>query len=235
MKHTRPDIANAVREASKVMDGSTKAHWKYLLRIIKYVIETKEKKLRYSLRPKKMKKVKIEGFCDSDYAGDRDTRKSVAGYAIYIFGCLIAWKSKSQRSVALSSSEAEYVSISEITKDLLFVKQILEFLQQEVEYPIEIKVDNIGAIYMAENNSSNNQTKHVNTRYHFVRELIEDGIVKIEFVRSENNDSDIFTKNLGKELFMKHSSKFMKSDENIENKNSTQSEYYKVQEFPNVK
>ena len=182
-----------------------------------------------------MKKVKIEGFCDSDYAGDRDTRKSVAGYAIYIFGCLIAWKSKSQRSVALSSSEAEYVLISEITKDLLFVKQILEFLKQEVEYPIEIKVDNIGAIYMAENNSSNNQTKHVNTRYHFVRELIEDGIVKIEFVRSENNDSDIFTKNLGKELFMKHSSKFMKSDKNIENKNSTKSEYYEVQEFPNVK
>ena len=115
------------------------------------------------------------------------------------------------------------------------MKQILEFLKQEVEYPIEIKVDNIGAIYMAENNSSNNQTKHVNTRYHFVRELIEDGIVKIEFVRSENNDSDIFTKNLGKELFTKHSNKFMKSDENIENKNSTQSEYYEVQEFPNVK
>ena len=115
------------------------------------------------------------------------------------------------------------------------MKQVLEFLKQEVEYPIEIKVDNIGAIYMAENNSSNNQTKHVNTRYHFVRELIKDGIVKIEFVRSENNDSDIFTKNLGKELFMKHSSKFMKSDENIENENSTRSEYHDVQEFPNVK
>jgi hypothetical protein len=62
---------------------------------------------------------------------------------------------------------------------------------------------------MAENNMSNNQTKHVNTRYHFVRELIEEGIIKIEFVKSENNDSDIFTKNLGKELFKKHSNKFM--------------------------
>ena len=78
------------------------------------------------------------------------------------------------------------------------MKQVLEFLKQKVKYPIVINVDNIGAIYMAENNTSNNQTKHVNTRYHFVRELIDEGTLKIEFVRSENNDSDIFTKNLGK-------------------------------------
>ena len=114
--------------------------------------------------------------------------------------------------MALSSSEAEYISISEITKDILFVKQVLEFLEQKIEFPITIKVDNIGAIYMAENNTSNTQTKHVNTRYHFVRELIEEGVIKIEFVRSENNDSDIFTKNLGNELFIKHSPKFMKTD-----------------------
>ena len=133
----------------------------------------------------------------------------MTGYVIYLSGCLITWKSKSQKSVTLSSSEAEYVSISEITKDILFVKQVLEFLGQEIESPIKIQVDNIGAIYMAENGASSNQTKHVNTRYHFVRELIEDGTLMIEFVKSENNDSDIFTKNLGKELFMKHKNKFM--------------------------
>jgi hypothetical protein len=60
-----------------------------------------------------------QGLCDSDYAGDQDTRKSVTGYAIYVLGCMVAWKSKSQRSVALSSSEAEYISILEITKDIL--------------------------------------------------------------------------------------------------------------------
>jgi hypothetical protein len=93
------------------------------------------------------------------------------------------------------------------------VKQVLEFLGQEIDFPIIIKVDNIGAIYMAENNMSNNQTKHVNTRYHFVRGFIEDGTIKVEFIRSENNDSDIFTKNLGKELFKKHSGKFMSEDD----------------------
>jgi Reverse transcriptase (RNA-dependent DNA polymerase) len=216
MKHSRPDVANAIREASKVMDGATKKHWKYLLRIIKYVLETKEKKLQYSLKKGQKKKLTNQGFCDSDYAGDRDSRKSVTGYAIYLQGCMVAWKSKSQWSVALSSSEAEYISISDITKDMLFVKQVLEFLEQDIIFPINIMVDNIGAIYMAENNMSNNQTKHVNTRYHFVRECIENGIIKVEFVRSENNDSDIFTKNLGGELFKKHNKKFMGLEENDE-------------------
>jgi hypothetical protein len=146
MKHSRPDISNAVRESSKVMDRATKQHWKYLLRIIKHVLESKEKKLHYKLKKRKMKNVTVQGFCDSDYAGDQYTRKSVAGYVIYIFGCMIAWKSKSQKSVALSSSEAEYISISEITKDILFVKQVLEFLGQTIIFPINVKVDNIGAI-----------------------------------------------------------------------------------------
>ena len=114
------------------MDGATKQHWKYLLRIIKYVLGSKEKKLRYKLKKKKIKDMTIQGFCDSDYAGDRDTRKSVAGYVIYIFACMVAWKSKSQKLVALSSSEAEYISISEITKDILFVKQVLEFWGQKL-------------------------------------------------------------------------------------------------------
>jgi hypothetical protein len=182
------------------------------LKIIKYVLETKEKKLHYTLKKEKMKKLTIQSFCDSDYAGDQDSRKSVTGYVINLLGCMVAWKSKSQKSVALSSSEAEYISISEIPKIILFVKQVLEFLGQNIDFPINIVVDNIGAIYMAENNMSNNQTKHVNTRYHVVRELIEDGMIKVEFIRSENNDSDIFTKNLGRELFKKHSNKFMDED-----------------------
>ena len=81
---------------------------------------------------------------------------------------------------------------------------------------------------------SSNQTKHVNTRYHFVRELIEDGIIKIEFVRSENNNSDIFTKNLGKELFIKHSNKFMSTKNNereTDNARQTTQDGHYEQEF----
>jgi hypothetical protein len=212
MKHSRPDIANSVREASKVMDGATKSHWKYLVRIIGYVLGTKDKKLQFTIKGTKMKELEVMAYCDSDFAGDKDTRRSVAGYAVYLQGCLVSWKSKSQKSVTLSSSEAEYVAISEVTKDVMFIKQILEFIGETIKLPIVIKVDNIGAIYMAENQTSNSQTKHVNTRYHFVREHIEDGIIQVEFVKSEENDSDIFTKNLGRELFHKHNKKFMKHE-----------------------
>jgi hypothetical protein len=116
--------------------------------------EREEVKLH--IEERKDEKLIFQGFCDSDYAGDQDSRKSVTGYAIYLLGYMVVWKSKSQRSVALSCSEAEYISILEITKDILFVKQVLDSLGQEIDFPIHIMVDNIGAIYMAENNMSNN-------------------------------------------------------------------------------
>jgi hypothetical protein len=178
------------------------------MRIIKYVIDTKNYTLCHCV--KYGDNATIEGYCDSNYVGDKDTRRSVTGYAIYLNGCLIAWKSKSQRSVTLSSLEAEYVSILEIAKDFLFVKQNLEFANITICYPIIVHVNNIGAIYKAKNGSSSNQTKHINIFYHFVRELIKEGVMKIEFVKLENNNSDIFTKNLGQELFKKHSKKIMK-------------------------
>ena len=87
MKHSRPDIANSVREASKFMDGATKSYLKYLMKIIKYVIDTKNYTLCY--RVKYGDKAIIESYCDSNYAGDKDTKRSVTGYAIYLNGCLI--------------------------------------------------------------------------------------------------------------------------------------------------
>jgi hypothetical protein len=111
--------------------------------------------------------------------------------------------------MTLLSLEAEYMAISEITKDILFVKQILEFLRTTINYPIMVKIDNIGAIYMAKNETSNHQTKHINTHYHFVKELIDVGFIKVELVRSKNNDSNIVMNNLGCKLFKKHSKTFM--------------------------
>ena len=87
---------------------------------------------------------------------------------------------------------------------------------------------------MAKNEPSNHQTKHINTRYHFVRELIEDGIIEVEFVRSENNDSNIFTKNLGRELFKRHSGKIMAEKHNNVNSLMSKEGYWKVSHRPPV-
>jgi hypothetical protein len=206
VKHSRPDIANAVRELSKVADGATQAHWKAMMRVIKFVIDTENYGLK--IKPYKDKKgFHLEGICDSEYAGDKDSRISVYGYILYFCGAPVAWKSKAGRSVTLSSTEAEYFAVSEIAKEAIFIKQVLESMNINFNYPIEIKVDNVGAIYLANNYATSQRTKHIDIRAHFVREFIEDGIIKVVFVKSEDNDADIFTKNPTEELFKKHSIK----------------------------
>jgi hypothetical protein len=110
--------------------------------------------------------------------------------------------------------------MSETCAEIIFIKQVLEFLRITVKFPIIVSVDNTGAIYLANNQSTGKHTKHVDVRYHFVREFIEDGIVKIVFVKSAENKADVFTKNLGGELFKRHTGGYLKritySDEDCE-------------------
>jgi len=153
----------------------------------------------------------MQAFCDSDYAGNQDGWKSISEFIIYVCGCPISWKSRGQKAVTLSSSEAEYVAISEVCAEIMFLKQVLEFLRIEVKLLIIVRVDNIGAIYLAHNATSGPRTKHVDIRFHFVQDYIKDGVVKILFIKSENNNSDLYTKNLGEELFNKHSKQYMES------------------------
>jgi hypothetical protein len=208
LKHSRPDLSNSVRELSKVMDGANQAHLKALYRTIKFVKQTQHLKLK--LKPWMNRDTWImRAFCDSDFAGDLDDRKSISGYVIYICGCPIAWRSKGQKNVTLSSTEAEYVAISEVAQEILFISGILEFMGIKIDYPIIVNVDNIGAIYLAQTATTGNRTKHIDTRYHFVREYIEKGIMKVVFVRSAENDADIFTKNLPTESYLKHQKKVM--------------------------
>ena len=194
LKHTRPDIANAVRELSKVLDGATEAAYKELLRIIKYVIDTREYCLKIHPKFDSITKWIITVYTDSDFAGDKDNRISVSGFIIYLLGVPILWHSKAMRSVTLSSSEAEYVSLSEAAKEICFVVKILQSIGFEVDTPIVVRVDNIGAIYMTENVTATSRTKHVDIRYHFVREFVEEGFLKIVFVKTKENDADILQK-----------------------------------------
>ena len=194
VKLSRPELASPVRELSKFMDKATEVHKSALERTIQYVINTKNEKLFMHADPK-LRGV-IEAYTDSNYASDRDTRSSVSGFAIYVNGCLVSWRSKIQNSVTLLSTEAEYVAVSQCVAELGFVKQILEGLQQEVELPMILKVDNTGAIELTKNWSTSTRTKHIDVQMHYIRELTEQGIIKVEFVRSGDNMADNFTKNL---------------------------------------
>ena len=115
-----------------------------------------------------------------------------------------------QRSVMLSSSEAEWVSLSEAVKEIMFVLHLLEFMEIKVQYPVTVRVDNVGTIFMSTNLTTMGRTKHVDVRTKYVRDYVEDGVLKLIFVKSEDNESDIMTKNCPSDLHKKHSSKIVK-------------------------
>ena len=101
------------------------------------------------------------------------------------------------------------MAILEVSTEILFIAGVMKFLGMEITYPIEINVDNIGAIYLSKNATTGNQTKHADTRYNFFWEYIKKGIVKIVFVCSEDNKADLMTKNLGNDLYAKHTKEML--------------------------
>jgi hypothetical protein len=216
VKQSRPDIANVVRELSKCMDGATPAANKELKRVIKFVLDTRNYGLKIEPIVRKTEdNWDIVIYTDSDYGGDKESRISVTGYIVYLLGVPICWKSKSQRSVSLSSSEAEFISLSEGAKEIKFIVQVLMTMGIEVELPVIVRVDNVGAIFMAENVTTTGRTKHVDIRYHYVREFVEDGFVKIIFVRTAENYADQFTKNVTGDIYDAHVKSFLGTKDSI--------------------
>merc|ERR1712139_32645 len=211
VKHSRPDIANPVRELSKVLDGASPAAFKEMKRVIRYVIDTEDWALKIFPKIDEDGIWRIVVFSDSDYATDPETRISVSGFVLYVCGVPVSWASRGQKSVTLSSTEAEYVALSEAAKEVKFVYQLMTEIGIEVKLPITIRVDNVGAIFMAENNAISNRTKHVDTRLKFVNQFVEDKFVEVIFVKTDQNDADMYTKNLGGALHKKHSNKMIGS------------------------
>jgi hypothetical protein len=221
VKYSRPDIANVVRELSKCMDGATPSAFKEMKRVIKYVLDTPMVGLKLcpNLHEQEWK---LEVFSDSDWAGDKDNLRSVSGFSIFLCGVPILWKSRLQKAVSLSSSEAEFYAVSEAAREIRFVYQILTDLDLKVTLPIIVKVDNVGAIFMSENSSATSRTKHIDTRYHYIREFIEEGFLKIVFVRSSENLADFLTKNVSKDVHEFHVNEYVISQDGIcENQNTS--------------
>jgi hypothetical protein len=145
-----------------------------LLRVIKFVIDTKTFGLKVQPKLDHNLGWDLKIFSDSDWAGDPDARVNVTGFIIYLLSVPICCRFKSQKGVTLSSKEAKYFEIFEVIKELKFIYYLLFYLHIKVNLPIVVKMDNIGAIFMSENASTGFRTRHVDTRYHFVREFIKE-------------------------------------------------------------
>ena len=213
MRWSRPDVYNAVRDLSRHMKACTGIHVKAMHRVMKYCVSTPKRGWR--LRPtrswngKKGFLFKIRGKSDSDYATCPDTRKSVSGYAVYLEDAPITLKSLMQRIIALSVTEAETIAGVACVQEMIYAMKILLSMGLLVELPMILEMDNKGAVDMANNWSVGGRTKHMDVRYLWLRELKEQGIIRVIWTSGESNDADLFTKNLPGPVFHKHAVKFV--------------------------
>ena len=135
-------------------------------------------------------------YTDADWAGDKETQKSTSGYVKILVRCSVSWSSKRQNTVTQSSTEAEYIAASEATKEAVWIGRLLEELCQLYIYPILLHCDNQGSTALAKNPQHHHRTKHIDVRYHFIREKEEDGTIAIDYVPTEDMITDGLTKAL---------------------------------------
>eukprot|EP00253_Pinus_taeda_P031971 PITA_31971 len=148
----------------------------------------------------------LESFSDSDWAGNLDDRRSITGYAFNRGSGVIAWSSKKQSTVALSSCEAEYQALCAATCEAIWLRRLLKYAGKEQKQPTSIKSDNQSTIKLAYNPVFHKNTKHIDTHFHFVREKIQSNEIAVEYCKTCDNVADIFTKPLARvkfELFRK--------------------------------
>lgn len=190
---TRPDISFAVSYLSKFNSCYTEFHWNQAKRILRYLKGTKGKALVF-----KMSNVDpiLEGYSDADWAADPD-RKSYTGYVFKYGGNSISWGSYKQSCISLSSTEAEYCSLSEASREAVFLQALIKELLMTTSCKIVMYCDNQSAIQLATNHTLHRRSKHIEIRYHYVRDMIDRFNVEIVYIPTDTMIADVFTKPLG--------------------------------------
>lgn len=198
---TRPDIACASSVLGQFNACPTEKHVKAAKRVIRYLKGTSNAALLVG----DCGRTVLEGWCDADYAGDLDTRRSTSGYVFKLFGSAISWSSIRQPTVALSTCEAEYMTLTEATKEAIYLRRLLtELGVMNNAATVTIRCDNQGAIAFSHNPHHHRRTKHIDIRHHFIRDAIIDGSVTVEYVETREQTAGIFTKGLAGPLHGEH-------------------------------
>jgi ATP-binding cassette subfamily B (MDR/TAP) protein 1 len=192
---TRPDIAHAVGIVSRFLANPGKEHWEAVKWILRYLRGTS----KYSLCFGGGKPI-LDGYTDSDMAGDMDKRKSTSGYLFTFAGGAVSWQSKLQKCIALSTTEAEYIAATDASKELLWMKNFLKELSVKQE-KFTLHCDSQSAIDLSKNSTYHSRTKHIDVRYHWIRNALENRLMQIVKIDTKWNPSDMMTKPLTKEKY----------------------------------
>ncbi|KAG3012430.1 hypothetical protein PC121_g15203 [Phytophthora cactorum] len=200
---TRPDLAFAVGQLSRYVQCPTQQHIGAAKRVLRYLVGTKTQGIMYTrdVREQQSSTLLIDGFCDSDWENDPDTRKSVTGYVHCLAGGAISWASRCQSIVAQSTAEAEYVAACEACMEGQGLRNVLIEVFPEMKTQLRQCIDNQAAFVMATNPTYSRRTRHIELRWHYVRDQIAKKTVELWKVKTDDNPSDMMTKTLASERF----------------------------------
>ncbi|KAH8392285.1 hypothetical protein KR215_004727 [Drosophila sulfurigaster] len=191
---TRPDILHSVAKLAQRNQDPHSEHLAGVNHVLRYLASTSELKLHY----KKCEQALV-GYVDADWGGDHTDRRSYTGYVFYLAGGAISWKSEKQHSVALSSTEAEYMALSAACKEAVALRRLfIEIGCGDESTPTFLYGDNLSAQQLAKNPVHHARTKHIDIRHHFVRDVVKEGHVTLKYVSTDLMIADILTKNLQK-------------------------------------
>jgi ribonuclease HI len=193
--NTRPDIAASVGILSQKISKPTMTDLVEVKRVIRYLNGTKSLSLKLS---DKKKTGNFEVYSDASWAEDSIDRRSTSGFLCGINGGIVSWSSRKQEIVSLSSMEAEYIALSESCKELQWVKMLTDsFYEFVVPEKITLHTDSQSSMKLISNQKFSNRSKHIDTKYHYVKHLVEAGEIELKYCTTDDNIADMMTKPLG--------------------------------------
>nr|ABG22578.1 retrotransposon protein, putative, unclassified [Oryza sativa Japonica Group] len=191
--HTRPDISYAVSVVSSYMHDPRTSHLDVVHMILRYLKGTPGKGLWF----RKNGHLNVEGYCDADWASGMNDRRSTSGYCVFVGGNLVSWRSKKQAVVARSTAEAEYIAMALGLSEMLWMRSLLSELRVLRNDNVMLHCDNKSAINIANNPVQHDRTKHVEIDRFFIKEKIDSGMLRLEYIKSCEQLADCLTKGLG--------------------------------------
>ncbi|KAL6269518.1 hypothetical protein ACE6H2_026429 [Prunus campanulata] len=196
---TRPDLSYSVNTVCQYMTTPTEAHFDLVKRILRYIQGTIQYGIHFTTGP-----WHLQAYSDADWAGDLNTRRSTTGFVVFLGNNPISWQSKKQGSVSRSSTEAEYRALAHTAADLAWVRQVLLDLKVCLPEPPTISCDNLSALALSSNPIYHSRIKHLDIDFHFVRERVQRNDLTVQYIPTEEQLADVFTKGLHSPVFSSH-------------------------------
>ena len=195
----RPDITYAVNQLARFCENPGESHWSAAKKVLKYLASTRRFGLQFTGAGIDIDT--LSAFSDADYAGDTDTRRSTSGFVFMFNQGAITWSSRRQNCVALSTMESEYIAASDSSREAVWLRRLTAQIGAVQKSPTNLYCDNKSAIAITHNPEHHSRSKHIDVKYHFLRDQQSNGTINISHISSESQLADIFTKPLSSNRF----------------------------------